>query len=81
MTPNQEYTHSPSDSVVNKSCWVFLQVLKPIKWQDLLEGGKNGRNAFQTGAKIRFSEKKKIWGVRGTSKEAYLPSKLRYTGE
>ena len=35
----------------------FLQVLKPIKWQDLLEGGKNGRNAFWTGAKIHFSEK------------------------
>ena len=35
----------------------FLQVLKPIKWQDLLQGGKNGRNAFRTGAKIHFSEK------------------------
>ena len=43
----------------------FLKVLKHIKWQDLLEGGKNGRNAFRTGAKIHFSEKK-IWGVRGT---------------
>ena len=35
----------------------FLQVLKAIKWQDLLEEGKHGRNAFQTGAKIHFSEK------------------------
>ena len=35
----------------------FSQVLKPIKWQDLLEEGKNGRNAFRTGAKIHFSEK------------------------
>ena len=25
------------------------------KWQDLLEEGKNDRNAFQTGAKIHFS--------------------------
>ena len=35
----------------------FSHVLKPIKWQDLLEEGKNGRNAFSTGAKIHFSEK------------------------
>ena len=35
----------------------FSHVLKPIKWQDMLEEGKNGRNAFPTGAKIRFSEK------------------------
>ena len=35
----------------------FSQVLKPIKWQDLLEKGKNARNAFRTGAKIHFSEK------------------------
>ena len=35
----------------------FLQVLKPIKLQDLLEEGKTGRNAFQTGAKIHFSKK------------------------
>ena len=35
----------------------FSQVWKPIKWQDLLEEGKNGRNAFRTGAKIHFSEK------------------------
>ena len=27
-----------------------------IKWQDLLEERKNGRNAFRTGAKIHFSE-------------------------
>ena len=27
----------------------FLQVLKPMKRQDLLEKGKNDRNAFQTG--------------------------------
>ena len=35
----------------------FPQVLEPIKWQDLLEEGKNGRNMFRTGAKIHFSEK------------------------
>ena len=35
----------------------FSQLSKPIKWQDLLEKGKNGRNAFRTGAKIYFSEK------------------------
>ena len=34
-----------------------LQVFKPIKWQDLLEEGKNGCNSFETGAKIHFSEK------------------------
>ena len=35
----------------------FSQVLKPIKWLDLLEEAKNGRNAFRTGAKIDLSEK------------------------
>ena len=35
----------------------FSQLTKPIKWQDLLEKGKNGRNASRTGAKIHFSEK------------------------
>ena len=35
----------------------FSQLSKPTKWQDLLEKGKNGRNAFRTGAKIHFSEK------------------------
>ena len=35
----------------------FAQLSKPIKWQDLLEKGKNGRNAFRTGAKIHFNEK------------------------
>ena len=35
----------------------FLQVLKPKKWQDLLEEGKNGHDVFLTGAKIHFSEK------------------------
>ena len=43
----------------------FSQVLKPIKWQDLSEEGKAGRNAFPTGAKIHFREKD-ISGVRGT---------------
>ena len=38
------------------------QVWKPIKWQDLLEGGKNGCSAFRTGAKIHFS-KKNILGL------------------
>jgi len=35
----------------------FSHVLKPIKRQDLLEDGKNGRDAFPTGAKIHFGEK------------------------
>ena len=35
----------------------FWQVLKHIKWQDLLEEGKIGRNVFRTGAKTPFSEK------------------------
>ena len=35
----------------------FSHVLKAIKWQDLLEEGKNGYNAFRTGAKIHFSKK------------------------
>jgi len=39
----------------------FAQVLKPIKWQDLLEKEKNGSNEFQTDAKIHFSEKN-VWG-------------------
>ena len=39
----------------------------PIKGQDLLENGKNGRNAFPTGAKIHFNEK--IFWVRGTLKQ------------
>ena len=45
----------------------FLQVLKPIKWQDLLEEGKSGCNVFRTGAKIHFSKKENL-GVRGTLK-------------
>jgi len=40
----------------------FSQVLKHIKWQDFLEEGKNGRNAFWTGAKIHFSKKIYIFG-------------------
>ena len=35
----------------------FSQVLKPIKWQDLLEEGKNGCNALWTGAKTHFGHK------------------------
>ena len=35
----------------------FSKVFKPIKWQDLLEEGKNGHDAFRTGAKLHFSEK------------------------
>ena len=38
------------------------QVLKPIKWQNLLEEGKSGSNAFSTGAKIYVYSEKKIWG-------------------
>ena len=45
----------------------MLGFLKPIKWQDLLEKGINGRNASRTGAKIHFSEKKHF-GVMGTLK-------------
>ena len=41
----------------------FSQLSKPIKWQDLLEKGKNGRKASRTGAKIHFSEKI-FWGYR-----------------
>ena len=39
----------------------FSQVLKPIKWQDLLEEGKNGPSAFPTGAKIHFLWKLHFW--------------------
>ena len=53
----------------------FSQIFKPIKRQDLLEEGNNGRNAFRTGAKIHFSEKKKI-GVRGTFTYRYLENVL-----
>ena len=35
----------------------FSQVLKPIKWQHLLDEGKNGPSAFRTEAKIHSSEK------------------------
>jgi len=35
----------------------FSKVFKPIKWLDLLEEGKNGRDAFRTSAKLHFSEK------------------------
>ena len=35
----------------------FLQVLKPITRQDMLEKGKYGCNVFQKGAKIHFCEK------------------------
>ena len=40
-----------------KKMLCFSQILKSIKWQDLLEEEKNGRNAFWLGAKIHFSEK------------------------
>ena len=43
----------------------FSQLSKPIKWQDLLEKGKNGCNALRTSAKIHFNEKK-YFGVRCT---------------
>jgi len=29
-----------------------------MKWQDLIDEGQNSCNAFLTGAKVRFSEKK-----------------------
>ena len=60
----------------------FLQVLKPIKWQDLLEEGKNGRNEFQTGAKIHFSTKN-ILGLGALKrKEKYYNTKhLFHTGD
>ena len=34
----------------------FFASFEPIKWQDLLEEGKNGHNALRKGAKIHFSE-------------------------
>ena len=43
----------------------FSRVLKPIKWQDLLEEEKNGCIAFGRGAKIHCSEKN-YFGARGT---------------
>ena len=46
--------HFPSDSVVKKKVLGFSQVLKSIKWQDLLEEGRNGHNAFRTSAMIHF---------------------------
>ena len=39
-----------------KDAW-FCASLKPIKRKDLLEKGKKGYNAFETGAKIHFREK------------------------
>ena len=42
------------------------QVLKPIKWQDLLEKGKSGSNAFSTGAKIYVYSEKNILALGGT---------------
>ena len=42
----------------------FSHVLKLLKWQYLLEEGKNGRNSYQTGAKIHF--RKRYRGVKGT---------------
>ena len=46
----------------------FSQLSKPIKWQNLLEKGKNCRTAFRTGAKIHFSEKN-ILGLGALNKE------------
>jgi len=39
----------------------FSHVLKPVKRQNLLEEEKNGRNAFETAAKIHFRNKI-FWG-------------------
>ena len=51
----------------------FLQLSKPIKWQDLLEKGKNGRNAFRTGAKIHFSKKKiMVMGTLMSKRNVYI---------
>ena len=44
----------------------FSQVLKPIKWQDLLEEGKNGRDAFPTGQCKDSFYRKKYFRVRCT---------------
>ena len=43
----------------------FLQLSKPLKWQDLLEKGKKSRDAFQTGAEIHFSKKNvlRLWAL------------------
>ena len=43
----------------------FLQVLKAIKWQDLVEKGENGPNEFLIGTKIHFSAKR-YFGARCT---------------
>ena len=59
----------------------FSQVLKPIKWQDLFEEGKNGCNAFRTGAKIYLSKKIYIYfRVRGTLKGREKLSRLPQLG-
>ena len=47
---------------MNKRCLVFLQVLKPIKWQNLSDKGQNGRNALRTGTgKVYQNLKKQHW--------------------
>ena len=51
--------NTPSDSVVKES-----QVLKPMKWQDLLKEGRNCLNAFRTDAKIHFRKNIYILGLR-----------------
>ena len=48
---------APVQNGCEQKMLVFSQALKPIKWQDLLEEGKNSSNAFPTCARIRFSEK------------------------
>jgi len=58
---NQEYTHSPFDSVVNKKMFGFPQVLEPIKWQVLLEKGKNSPIRFEQVQRFVLA-KNVFWG-------------------
>ena len=53
MTSNQEYTHAPSDSVMNQIRLSFEAYKKSTF------GGKQDKilSVFQTGVKIYFSEK------------------------
>ena len=53
----------------------FSQLSKPLKWQNLIEKGKNSRDAFRTGAKIHF-RKKKYFGVMGTLQLYYIEREI-----
>ena len=55
----------------------FSQVLKPIKWQDLLEKGKTPQR-FSNRCKADPYKRKKYFGVRGTLRiiQEYFPPKI-----